>query len=144
MTPSSSAGLATFRFSNKNIRKQGQLSLLVIFFFFPGATILVAATLFGFRSTFPNTVAFETYQVSVRSSYGVGSSREGERGSEWGFKHVLPLLNALGKASFPDPGPTAAALLRSFCPDATAAQTPLQHSIPSRLASLKFCAGCLT
>src|SRR6478672_10318822 len=131
MVPLKSSGLATFRFSNKNIRESGQLGLLVIFFFVPEATILVAATLFRFQKHAFQRCACETYRFSVRSSYGVGSSREGERGSEWGFKHVLPLLNALGKESFPGPGPIAAALLRSSCPDATAAQTPLQHSVPS-------------
>jgi hypothetical protein len=131
---SGSARVVTFRFSNKILANLRRFGFTDIFLLIHGATIFVAATLLNFaraRVRFGNTSAYEVHPASVRPSYGVGSIREGQRGSEWGYSTFSRYFNALEKANCPDRGPIAAALLRSFCPDATAARRPLPRSIPS-------------
>src|ERR1700739_2113521 len=54
-----------------------------------------------------------------------------KRESEWGYSTFSRYFNALGKANFPDQAPIAALPPQSFCRDATAVQTPPQHSVPS-------------
>jgi len=64
---------------------------------------------------------------SVRPSYGVGSSREGERESEWGNSPFSRVSNALERASYQGPVPVGAWQLQSSCRGATAAQIQLLH-----------------
>jgi hypothetical protein len=123
----------TFRFSNKNL---GQFNERYIFsdsgshYISSGHAFRISLEARVFQHW--ESGVFEIHRLLLGPAMELVQAGKEKRGSEWGYSTFSRYFNALGKANFPRPAPIATLQPRSFCRDATAAQIPLQHLVPSR------------